>query len=97
MRREMDSTGYFLPILIVLFVAGTIILCLIERMFEPKGSYEKWLKEELERNPDYIHWLKDTDKGKYHALGLKILAKIERDKNNSYYKWLKRMRKIGKY
>jgi len=90
----MGNTGYFLPTLIIFCVGISLFLGLIDKWTQPKGSYRKWLEKELERNPDYINWLKG---GKNYKLGLKILAKIKKDNNNSYKKWLKRMRKIGKY
>lgn len=76
----MGSTGFFLPFLIISFVTGAIILCLIERMFEPKEPYEKWLEGELKRNPDYIDWLKVANGGKDYKLGLRILKRIENEK-----------------
>jgi len=93
----MNSTGLFLPLLIGFFVAVTFLLGLMDRWLEPKSSYRKWLEKRLEEYPDYINWLKCANGGRDYKLGLKILAKLERDKNNSYKKWLKRMRKIGKY
>ena len=93
----MGNTGLFFPIIVIFLVAGTIILCLIERMLEPKEAYEKWLEKELERNPDYINWLKHVSGGKDYQLGLQVLAKVKRDKSSSCYKWLKIMRRIGKY
>jgi len=92
-----SSIGYFLPILIAFCVGIALFLGYLDKMLKPKGSYEKWLEEELKINPDYINWLKVTHRGKDYKLGLKVLAKAKRDKSSSCYKWLKRMRKIGKY
>ena len=93
----MGSIGFFLPILVVFCVSVAIMLGLIDKWLEPKSFYEKWLEEELRENPDYINWLKRVDGGKNYKLGLKVLAKIKRNESSSYHKWLKRMRKIGKY
>ena len=69
--------GYVLFMMIALFVS-----------FEPKSTYEKWLEKELERNPDYINWLKEANNGKNYKLGLKI---NERNRNR-FYKLLKKIR-----
>ena len=74
----MDKTGYFLPLLIIGCIAVCYIFGLIDKMLAPKGSYEKWLEEELERNPDYINWLKVTNRGRDYKLGLRILRKIKK-------------------
>jgi len=72
-----SSIGYFLPILIAFCVGIALFLGYLDKMLKPKGSYEKWLEEELKINPDYINWLKVTHRGKDYKLGLKILRKIK--------------------
>jgi len=47
---------------------------------EPKSEWHKYLEKELERNPDYINWLKKANKIKDYKLGLKILKKIKKEK-----------------
>ena len=93
----MSNIGWFLPIFVVFVVGGTILLGLIDHWLEPKSEWEKYLERRLERYPDYIEWLKVANGGRDYKLGLRILARIERDKNNSYKRWLKRIRKIGKW
>jgi len=90
----MGNVGYFFPILVIACIVISLGVSIIERWLNPSDTetYEKWLKEELERNPDYINWLKRANGGKDYKLGLKIRS----DENNSYYKWIKRMRKYLK-
>ena len=93
----MGNIGLFLPYLVIFCVAMSLLLGLIDKWTQPKGSYEKWLEEELERNPGYINWLRYANSGRDYKLGLRILKKIKRDKGKAYNKWFKRVRKEGKY
>jgi len=74
----MGSMGFFLPIFIAFCVGVAVALGFIDKILKPKGSYEKWLEEELKTNPDYINWLKVANRGKDYRLGLRILRKIKR-------------------
>ena len=74
----MDKTGYFFPFFIISCMTVCYIFGLIDKMLAPKGNYEKWLEEELERNPDYINWLKTASRGKDYKLGLRVLKKINK-------------------
>ena len=94
---KLGSTGWSLPIIIAFCVAISLLISLIDKWTQPKSSYKKWLEEELEENPDYINWLKDANSGKDYKTGLRILARIKRDNNNSYKRWLKKIRKLEKW
>ena len=72
----MGNVGSFFPIFLVGCVVIVYLLCYIDKMVEPKTSYEKWLEEELARNPGYIDWLKCANCGRDYRLGLKVLRKI---------------------
>ena len=63
---------------------------------EPKSEWHKYLERRLERYPDYINWLKYANGGRDYKKGLKILKRIERDNNNSYKRWFKKIRKMVK-
>jgi len=82
-----------LIILIVLFVIG-LFICLNR---EPKSEWTKHIERELERNPDYINWLKHVNGGRDYKKALRILKKIEKDENDLYRKWLKEIKKLGKW
>jgi len=94
MRKRMGDTGFFLPLLIVVCVGIALLIGLLDEWTQPKTSYKKWLEKELKRNPDYINWLKGS---KDYKSGLRITKRIESEENKSYKRWLKRIRKIGKY
>jgi len=78
----MNNVGYFFPLIIILGVVLALGLALIEKWLNPSDTetYEKWLEEELVRNPGYIDWLKCTNRGKDYKLGLKILRKIKQER-----------------
>ena len=80
----------------ILLLLPIAIIIIIFRLLnnEQKSEHQKYLERELEDNPDYINWLKMANNGRDYKLGIKILTKIKRDKNNSYKKWLKRVRKL---
>ena len=61
------------------FLGIVFLLALIDQVSPMKLGYEKWLEEELKKNPDYINWLKVYSKGKYYKLGLRILIKIKKE------------------
>jgi hypothetical protein len=77
-----------LIILIILFLIGVFIL--LNR--EPRSEWEKYLEKELERNPDYINWLKYANGGREYKRALRILTRIDRDRNKVFYKLLKKIR-----
>ena len=79
----MGNTGLFLPVLIVFSVGAILLLGLIDKWTETKGSYVKWLEKELEKDPGYIGWLKGANSGRDYKLGLKILKKIKRKEINN--------------
>lgn len=93
----MGNVGWSLPIIIAFCVAISLLISLIDKWTQPKSSYKRWLEEELEENPDYINWLKDANGGRDYKTALRILARIKRDNNNSYKRWLKKIRKLRKY
>jgi len=65
-------------IAVIGFFLGIIgILTLLDRVNPTKSGYEKWLEEELKKNPDYINWLKVAHGSKNYRLGLRILRKIK--------------------
>ncbi|GAG59171.1 unnamed protein product [marine sediment metagenome] len=74
----MGNIGYFFPIFIVFCVIVIVVLGLLDKWLAPKSSYEKWLEEELRKNPDYINWLKTANNGRHYKLGLRILRKIKK-------------------
>jgi len=80
--------------LIILIVLLVIIGLFIYLNKEPKSYYQEYLEKELERNPDYINWLKYTNGGRDYKKALKILKKIESDENNLYRRWLREIRKL---
>ena len=57
-----------------------------------KSEYGKWLEKELERNPDYINWLKNANSGRDYKLGLSILRESERNKNKFYNRLMRKIR-----
>jgi len=63
----------------MLFFLGIVgIFSLINRLTRTKSSYRQWLENELQRDPDYIIWLKYANNGKDYKLGLQILNKIKK-------------------
>ena len=84
----MGNVGWFFPILVICGVLLAYGLALLDKWLSPNDSetYEIWLEEKLDKNPDYIDWLKVTNGGKDYHLGLKVLNKVERDKNRIYHK-----------
>ena len=60
---------------------------------KPKSGHKKWLEEELERNPDYINWLKYSNSGRDYKLGLSILRRSEGNKNKFYNRLMRKIRK----
>ena len=83
----MGNVGYFLPILVVFFVSVVLLLGLIDKWTQAKGSYYKWLEQKLERDPGYIDWLRTANDGRDYKVGLRILGRQERE----YMKWRKKM------
>ena len=74
----MDKMGYLLPIIIAFFTLFAIGLGLLDKRLQPKTDYEKWLKEELRVNPDYIEWLKVSNSGKDYKRGKRIMRKLKK-------------------
>ena len=73
----MGNTGLLFPIFLAFFLLMAVILGLLDKMLQPKDSYEKWLGEELKRNPGYIDWLMAND-GKGYKMGLRIVKRLRR-------------------
>ena len=71
--------------MIVLFLVPVFIIAIfivLDELTKGKSEYEKWLKEELERNPNYINWLSYANYGKDYKLGLKISKKIKKKRDD---------------
>ena len=80
----MGNVGFFFPIMVAGCIVISVGLALLDRWLSPKDleTYERWLKEELKRNPDYIDWLKCANCGRDYRLGLKILKNIKRKRGD---------------
>lgn len=79
----------------ILLLIPIIIVFIVFKFLgtNPKSGHEKWLKKELERNPDYINWLKNANSGKDYRLGLSILKRSERNKNKFYNRLMRKIRR----
>lgn len=78
-----------------IFLLIPIIIVFIVFKFlgtNPKSGHKRWLEEELERNPDYINWLKNANSGKDYKLGLSILRRSEGNKNKFYNRLIRKIR-----
>ena len=84
-------------IIIIIFLIFIIGIFIILNRTKGNLAHNDYIKEELEKNPDYIVWLKYANDGRDYKLGLKILKKIKRNRDNLYNRWFKKIRKIGKY
>ena len=72
----MSDVGWFLPILIIVCVAFSILIAHLDEFDKGKDPYELWLMKELKRNPNYIRYLKNCG-GRNYKLGRKVLRDMD--------------------
>ena len=70
-----DTIMFIAVIFSFFFFMGLAIL--FNLIFRDETYHEKWLKQYLKVNPDYINWLKVADGGKDYKIGLYYLKKIK--------------------
>jgi len=80
-------------ILLLIVIVSIVFITFKILNTESKSEHEKYIEKELERNPDYIDWLKDSNNGRDYKLGMRILKRIERNKNKTFCRWIKKIRR----